>query len=243
MRRSIALVFTALLAPSARAECVAQSAPLRPHLIELYSSEGCSSCPPAEAWLRTVHNGADAMALEFHVDYWDSLGWRDRFSDPRYTARQQTLATRGGNGIVYTPEVALDGREWRDWYHRGALPPLGSSAATIKLTVAPGASLHVHIDTTLANPADAAAYRNYIALTEDGLSSQVRAGENRGVLLQHDHVVRAFIGPLPLASGDADLSVPADVDFAKATLVAFAQRVQDGEIAQVVMLPLLACQR
>jgi hypothetical protein len=242
MHRLLALVFTAVLTQALRAECVAQSAPLRPHLIELYSSEGCSSCPPAESWLRTLHDDANTVALEFHVDYWDALGWPDRFADPRYTARQQTLAARGGNGIVYTPEVALDGREWRDWYRHGALPSSANSGATLKLTVASGVALHVHLDVTLANPVDAAAYRSYVALAEDDLSSQVRAGENRGVLLQHDHVVRAFIGPLPLTS-DADVPVPADVDLARATLVAFAQREQDGAIAQVVTLPLVQCRK
>jgi len=234
----LALVAT-LLSPPARADCAAQSAATRPHLIELYSSEGCSSCPPAEAWLRSVHNDANAVALEFHVDYWDALGWRDRFASARYTARQQTFAARSGGAGVYTPEVVLDGREWRDWYRHPEVP-LASGKATMKLSVEPGTPLHVHVDTTLAVATDAA-YENYVALIEDGLSSQVRAGENRGTLLRHDHVVRAFVGPL--AQRDAELSLPADVDRAHATVVAFAQRARDGDVAQVVMLPLAQCQR
>jgi hypothetical protein len=182
------------------------------------------------------------VALEFHVDYWDSLGWRDRFADPAYTARQQALAAHAKKGIVYTPEVMLDGREWREWYRRGAMPSHANSAATMKLTVEPGHPLHVRIDTTLAEDADAAEYGGYVALTEDGLSSQVGAGENRGVRLKHDHVVRAFIGPLSLTSG-VDVAVPTDVNVAHATLVAFAQRERDGEVAQVVMLPLGKCQK
>jgi len=188
-----------------------------------------------------VHNTADAVALEFHVDYWDSLGWRDRFADARYTVRQQALAARAGSSTVYTPEVALDGHEWRDWYRGGSLPSSASSAATMKLTVEPGTPLHVHVDTTLANPAATSAYGNYVALIEDGLSSQVRAGENRGEMLRHDHVVRAFVGPLPLAGGDAEVPVPADIDLTHAALVAFAQRTRDGDVAQVVRVPLMEC--
>lgn len=237
MYKLLVILVIASLPFTVRAECSVQSGTGRPHLIELYSSEGCSSCPPAEAWLRSVRNSADAVALEFHVDYWDALGWRDRFASARYTARQKALATRAQGAGVYTPEVALDGREWRDWYRRPEIPVVAAKVA-IKLSAEAGAPLRVHVDTT---PLDAAAsaYRNYIALTEDGLSTQVRAGENRGMRLYHDHVVRAFIGPL--ASGDVELPIAADVERAHATLIAFAQRDGDGDVAQVVALPLAQC--
>jgi hypothetical protein len=241
MRRSIPFAVAMLLSPLAQADCVTQSAATRPHLIELYSSEGCSSCPPAEAWLRGIHNGANAVALEFHVDYWDSLGWRDRFSNARYTARQQAFALHAGSAGVYTPEVTLDGREWRDWSRRAALSSPASSGAAMKLSVEPGTPLHVHVETTLADSGQTSAYANYVALIEDGLSSQVRAGENRGTLLRHDHVVRAFIGPL--SGANAEVPASADVDWSHASLVAFAQRERDGDIAQVVMLPLAQCRR
>jgi len=239
MRKLLAIVVAMFLSPAAQADCTAQSAAARPHLIELYSSEGCSSCPPAEAWLRSVPNDAHAVALEFHVDYWDALGWRDRFASARYTARQQAFAARSGGAGVYTPEVVLDGREWRDWYRHPEVP-LASGKATMKLSVDPGTPLRVHVDTTLAVATDVA-YENYVALIEDGLSSQVRAGENRGTLLRHDHVVRAFVGPL--ARADAELPLPRDVDWSHAAVVAFAQRARDGDVAQVVMLPLAQCQR
>ncbi|HET7778397.1 MAG TPA: hypothetical protein VFL07_07580, partial [Rudaea sp.] len=82
---------------------------------------------------------------------------------------------------------------------------------------------------------------NYVVLTEDGLSSQVRAGENRGVLLHHDHVVRSLAGPLPLADADAEIALPSDLDVTQASVIAFAQRAGDGAIAQVVALPLAQC--
>lgn len=240
MRKLLAILVTLFLSPLAQADCTAQSALARPHLIELYSSEGCSSCPPAEAWLRSVPNDAKAVALEFHVDYWDALGWRDRFASARYSARQKAFVARTGGGAgVYTPEVVLDGREWRDWYRHPEVPP-ASAKATMKLSLEPGTPLRAHVDTTLAD-ATGPAYENYVALIEDGLSSEVRAGENRGTLLRHDHVVRAFVGPL--AHADADIPMPSDVDWSHAAVVAFAQRARDGDVAQVVMLPLAQCER
>jgi hypothetical protein len=103
----------------------------------------------------------------------------------------------------------------------------------MRMTITPGPALHVSVDTTMDEPAEARGFRNYVAITEDGLVSQVRAGENRGALLRHDHVVRAFAGPLPL-TGEADLKLPNDLDTMHATVVAFVQRESDGAVAQVL---------
>ncbi len=234
-------ILLVVLSPFASAQCVLESAPTRPHLVELYSSEGCSSCPPAEQWLRTLHDGADVVALEFHVDYWDGLGWRDRFADARYTSRQQSIAARDGASAVYTPQVVLDGRSWAGWYRASRLAPRVNAALSMKLEVRIGKTLHVRVDTQPVGGGAAGTYRNYVALVEDGLVSQVRAGENRGVTLHHDHVVRAFAGPLPLAQAQTDLILPADVDRTHASLIAFAQNPRDGAIAQVADLPLAQC--
>lgn len=172
-------------------------------------------------------------ALAFHVNYWDGLGWRDRFADARHSARQQQQAVRDGGTGIYTPQVVLDGRGWSGWYRGSAVPAAPVSSAAMRVEVTRGSILHVRVDTTIDGAADAAAFRNFVAVTEDDLSTQVRAGENRGVLLRHDHVVRAFAGPLPL-SGDADLRVPGDLDAAHAAVIAFAQRETDGAIAQVL---------
>lgn len=224
-----------------RAQCLVQSGVIRRHLIELYTSEGCSSCPPAERWLGSRRTDANVVALEFHVDYWDALGWRDRFADPRYTARQQALVARGGSGIVYTPEIALDGREWRDWY-RGSSPPVAASAPiAFDLKVETGSPLKVSLNFASASGADASAYRAYFVLTEDGLSSDVHAGENRGVLLKHDHVVRALAGPLMLDRAQAELVLPADFDPQHAAVVAYVADTRDRSIAQAVTVPLAQC--
>ena len=235
------IAFVAVLAamPASAAECSAASGAPRTRLVELYTSEGCSSCPPADEWLRRLSPAATALA--FHVDYWDSLGWRDRFADPRYTRRQEEQARRDHGGGIYTPQVVLDGRSWSGWYRGSDSSPAVASEASMHLRLSGGGAgaLHVRLDTTFDHGTGAAGFANYIALTEDGLATQVRAGENRGALLRHDHVVRAFAGPLPLESA-ADLRLPDDAVAARATLVAFVQRAGDGAVAQVVSCPLAA---
>jgi hypothetical protein len=241
VNKLVVAVIGLLSGTAAYADCSAQSGTLRPHLVELYTSEGCSSCPPADTWLRRL-SGANAVALAFHVDYWDALGWRDRFADPRYSARQQTQARRDAGASVYTPQVVLDGRSWSSWYRGGALAPVATGSATMKIAMSGSApALRIHIEVTPAEGVDLTDYRTYIALTEDGLSSNVRAGENRGVLLKHDHVVRTFAGPLATTQADAEIVVPADVDLAHSTLIGFAQRTGDGAVAQIVTLPLAQC--
>ena len=240
-----AVVFASLCACSvARAACVADSAPARPHLVELYSSEGCSSCPPAESWLRTLHTGADVVPLEFHVDYWDDLGWKDRFSDSRYTARQNEQARRDGGNSVFTPQIVLDGRNWSGWYRSGHLAPPAQANVAMHLSIDTAAG-HVHAESTSRPMAGQQldGYRSYIALVEDDLATQVRAGENRGTLLKHDHVVRAFSGPLPFARANIDLPIPSDMNLEDAMLVAFVQSPHTGDVAQVVVLPLAQCRR
>lgn len=231
-------LFVLTAASSAAAECVAQSAAARTHLVELFTSEGCSSCPPADAWLRGLRASARVQPLEWHVDYWDSLGWPDRFDDARYTARQQQLASRSQRGISYTPEVALDGREWRGWNH--ADTPLSNTTpapAHLTLTVQPGNPLHV----ALRSMPIKGDYRAYFVVAENGLSTAVRAGENDGVVLRHDHTVRALAGPLPLDHAQADIKLPADVRVANASVIAFVQDPATGAVAQVVRQPLLQC--
>lgn len=225
----------------AQAQCVVDSGAQRVHLIELYTSEGCSSCPPADRWLNALPDDPARVALAFHVDYWDSPDWRDRFADPRYAQRQRALAAAAGNAIVYTPEVALDGREWRDW---GGATPAADSAApapSLRLHVDAGPSLHAHLDARVAASEDAGAYVAYFALSEGELASTVRGGENRGARLHHDHVVRALVGPLPLAQADATIAVPSGVRREHAAVVAFVQRAHGSDIANAIALPLQAC--
>jgi hypothetical protein len=91
--------------------CVAARAPAAPAVLELFTSEGCSSCPPAEAYIGELTQRGDVLALTFHVDYWDDLGWRDRFALPSAVQRQRTYAKNLGLSSVYTPQAIVDGHQ------------------------------------------------------------------------------------------------------------------------------------
>ena len=178
-------------ATAAPASCQARSPDQQLQLIELYTSEGCSSCPPADRWLSTLKAQPQVLAAAFHVDYWDRLGWRDRFSDPAYTARQKTWVRREAERFAYTPQVLVNGRDWRGW----PTLPLPADAARVRIELRQDPARQVQVSVT---PLAGAPPRLGLwwAMLEDGHRSLVRAGENRGAQLQHDHVVRRY-GELP----------------------------------------------
>ena len=103
-------------------------------LIELFTSEGCSSCPPAEKWLSALKSNQDLwkkiVPVAFHVDYWDRLGWRDRFAKREFTSRQQRYAAGWGGDSIYTPAFVVNGKEWRSWFGGNVIP-----ASSIKVGV------------------------------------------------------------------------------------------------------------
>lgn len=231
----------ALATPYAHAACSASSGASRSHLVELYTSEGCSSCPPADRWLAQLPADANRVALAFHVDYWDSPSWTDRFADPRYTSRQRAMAALARSSVVYTPEVALDGREWRNWNRAKTPAPSTAPAVALELHVMPAPELQVSLTATAPAGEAPAAYAAFLAVSESGLSSTVKGGENSGATLRHDHVVRAFVGPLPLQQAASTIVLPDDLRRDHASVVAFVQRVDTGEIASVVELPLARC--
>jgi hypothetical protein len=160
-------------------------------VVELYTSEGCSSCPPADRWLSTLKSRPDVLALAFHVNYWDRLGWPDRFASAEGTARQHELARRMGSSQVYTPQVVVNGQDWRSW------PQLPAAAAGAPGTTPPVVTLQREGGSVTAQVAvGSRALAGYWAVLEDGHSSRVRAGENNGETLRHDHVVRLY-QPVP----------------------------------------------
>jgi len=238
---TICLVSICGLSSLAHANCSVSSAATRSHLVELYTSEGCSSCPPADHWLSALPDTRELVPLALHVDYWDSPAWQDRFADPRFTQRQNALAAHANSTLVYTPEVALDGREWRGW--QSGKPSSSNTAPIVALSLHVDSTqpLRVSLDAKPLDGAGASTYVAYIALAENQLSSAVRGGENSGAQLHHDHVVRAFVGPLELTSAQATLEVAHDVQHEHAAVVAFVQRVKGGEIVDAVQMPLAGC--
>lgn len=175
-------------------------------LAELFTSEGCSSCPPADRLLQQITStspvdGVEVIGLEEHVDYWDRLGWRDPFSSPAFTARQSDYAARAFRTTnIYTPQLVVD----------GAFETVGSDRADVRAAIAnaagrPAASVlvratgtrdRVHVDIAVDVPPsverrDTADVE--IAVAEDGLTSRVGRGENGGRTLSHTAVVRSLI--------------------------------------------------
>jgi len=251
----IVVLVTSLAAPArAATACHATSEAQTRPLVELYTSEGCDSCPPADRWFSSQFDAAGtsthAIALAFHVDYWDRLGWIDRFADAKYTERQYQAMYANDASFVYTPQVLVEGHTLADL--RAGAPAAIAAAwrkparATITLDATPGAhAIVVHAD---ARVRDAALMRDaqlFVAYADSGLVSEVKAGENRGVRLVHDHVVRALhVVTAPAGNGhwQASVTVQKPAEAGKhPMLVAFVQRAASGDILQSVALPLDGC--
>lgn len=253
-KTALFLSLTALLAmiePAVSADtrsCVARSGPGTTALLELYTSEGCSSCPPAERWLNSVAPGR-VVPLALHVDYWNYLGWRDPFSQKRFTERQVNYKSLAGARGVYTPQMFLNGREYLGWYRREdlarTLEPISReparAAIQIRLTKTNPRDFDVAAEITLREPVAHNRAGVYLALVENRLSTRVLAGENRGEHLQHNHVVRVLEGPRPM---NPDGRVTITQRFALAdgwkreniSVVAFVQDRTSGELWQALSL-------
>src|SRR5262245_49856207 len=108
-------------------------------LIELFTSEGCSSCPPAEKWMSALKSNQELwkriIPVAFHVDYWDHLGWRDRFAKPEFTSRQQRYAAAWGGDSVYTPGFVVNGKEWRAWFSGNGTPTTSTKVGVLRVLV------------------------------------------------------------------------------------------------------------
>ena len=230
-------------------ECSAKSGPGTAALVELYTSEGCDSCPPADAWLRKLPATAagGVVPLSFHVDYWDYIGWKDPFASPAFGARQRELAAITRNRVVYTPQVVLAGRDYRSWGsgNRFTTDVQAVNATAARATIAlelvasqPGSS-ELRASATVPRAEDRTDAALYVAVYENGLSNRVTAGENRGATLQHDFVVREWWGPIALdRAGTTELArKPAARSLANGGIAAFVQSRRTGEVLQALALP------
>lgn len=252
--KSIKAVTLVLIVPAAGAIGVAAIAAGRerstppaervPVIVELFTSEGCSSCPPADAVLidLTEHQpvaGAEVIGLSEHVDYWDRQGWRDPFSNHSFTQRQNAYSASAGSNEVYTPEMFVD----------GGAPFVGSDRAQAISFITraaakpkPAVSLHVAANATdvlrvnIAPSKATASAPVSLAIVEDGLSSSVTGGENAGRSLRHAAVTRRFvsIGKTDKDGGFArEVPLALDATWKRAALhaVVFVQPGSIGPIA------------
>jgi len=162
------------------------SGPNRVMLLELFTSQGCSSCPPAERWLNTLEDDPrlwkEIVPIAFHVDYWDRLGWPDPYASEANTERQYSYKRSGAVNSVYTPGFVANGKEWRGWFERSRLPSSDGNAGELEVTVADGEleAMYSKIDED---------HRLNVAVMGVGLQTKVERGENRNRKLDQSFVV------------------------------------------------------
>ena len=218
------------------------AAPPTPVIVELFTSEGCSDCPPADTLLEKLIAaqpvaGAEIIGLGQHVDYWDRLGWKDRFSSAAFTGRQQKYQTRFATESIYTPQMVVDGRAEfvgsdASAARKAIERTLTAAHGAIRIDVGAEQDRPLHVALTISNlPHAARGDRADIILivTERGLTTDVKRGENHGKVLKHAPVVRylATIGQVAVdgshASASADIALAADWQRDRLAVVAFVQ--------------------
>lgn len=216
-----------------------------PVVVELFTSEGCSSCPPADDIVRELGQGSrgdgpQVIVLGEHVDYWNRLGWIDTYSAPVFSQRQRAYANRLGLNGLYTPQVVIDG-QWecvgsdrsriRKLLSEAALRPRQAIGLEIRPTADPRTfSIHVRLD-GVHGPMVGTTAEVILAVTEEGLRTQVPRGENAGRLLRHAAVVRS-LAPIGTLGGskriDTDLRLEPGWDPARIRVVALLQEAGGG---------------
>ena len=218
-----------------------------PVVVELFTSEGCSSCPPADALLTELDRqpipGAEISPLGIHVDYWNQLGWTDRFSSKEFTGRQNAYARHFRLDSVYTPQMVIDGRyEFTGNDSAQARKIIlaeakASHRAHVDLQQGDDHTLQLRVDDAGSGPAEV-----LFAITESGLSTAVRAGENSGRELRHAAVVRELtkLGSTKSGHFETKLAAPSNKQWNRASLraVAFVQAAGTGEILGAAAIPL-----
>jgi len=252
------IAFAFALSP-AQAGCAATGAQHATPLVELYTAEGCNECPAADRWLSTLAKRSDpasVVPLAFHVDYWDVIGWPDRFAAPLHGQRQEARVMLAGKRVVYTPQTMVGRETQLDWRDRSRVEKLlrarRAEPARIGLEMeadlsAEGVQVRFRAH---ARDADALAAQPllWLALYQDGLVSAVKAGENAGRTLRHDRVVRALHGPWPMKeashAGTIGIALPAaETGAGPLGLALFAESSLTGEGLQALAMPLADCLR
>jgi len=251
-RSLAALVACTLSAPAMAWQCSAQSHSRTNALVELYTSEGCSSCPPADRWLSTLGQpGAtgSVVPLALHVDYWDGLGWSDPFARRGFSLRQGELAALRHAGFVYTPQVLLQGKDFRAWGSEAFDEQLARinaqparAAIRLSATQSRREALSVEAQAKLTGTGESSGVALYLASYASRLVSRVQGGENEGRRLTHDFVVVDLAGPFDFGpdgyvSAKRDLALLAGASLSNAGVAAFVQDRRSAEVLQALMLP------
>jgi hypothetical protein len=199
-RIAAAILASALLAPAAHAADAQH-----PTVIELFQSQGCSSCPPANANVNALSQRADVLALSFAVTYWDGLGWKDVFAKPQYTARQWEYARAFGNDQVWTPQVVVNGRAN---IVGNRIEPLKALIAQTDRGVAGPAITLAGSSVTVSGSTPKAADVWLVRYDPRAVEVAIKAGENGGRTLPHRNIVRELVKIGSWKGGSASFAVP-----------------------------------
>jgi hypothetical protein len=249
----LAGALSTFVSASPAAGCKAASGPGTAALVELYTSEGCSSCPPADRWLSGLGAGNQVpgrvVPLALHVDYWDYIGWKDPYAKREFSLRQRKLSQLQKMALVYTPQVVLQGRDFRGWgtpAFDAAVAKITAQPARASITLAvrqgAGRVLQVEAGAELLDAAQKGDAALYLAAYENRLSSRISAGENRGRTLTHDYVVLEWQGPFAFGPESRVLERRELALLPRATpgnsgVVGFVQNRRTAEVLQALMLP------
>jgi hypothetical protein len=240
MQRAFVFSAVAVLSFGAQAQtksCSGQSPAQKASLVELYTSQGCSSCPPADQWLGSFTQRDDVVPLSMHVAYWDYIGWKDPFAKPEFAQRQRWLAQVNKSNSVYTPGVFVGGGEFREWgstfmqqrlFARNTNSAAGASIRIERVSASPALW---RVAATLEPSQAVENKRLFIAGTKNGLVSKVKAGENHGRTLTNHHVVDFWSGALPAKSGN-QFEWQGNIANEPDELVAFVQDIKTGDVLQ-----------
>ena len=231
----------------------AESGDKQAAVVELFVSEGCGQCPPAERWSRELPEQGFAreqlIALTFHIDYLDQKkGWVDRFATPLYSERQKQLARLNLYQTVFTPGVFIGGEIVHNWRQHGvtAIEFINDfdAEADIKLQAEKrDQQLHIHSSVSVPDPDNRKHSKVYLALIEDNIISEIGGGDNIGAVFNHQNLVRRWLGPFdlnPEGSTDinADITLASDWKLNEMSLVAVVQNLNDGYVLQGLSMPL-----
>lgn len=207
-------------------------------LVELFTSQGCSSCPIAERWLNKFADNSqlwvDVVPVAFHVDYWDQLGWKDIYASPKYSTRQRTYHARGNVKSVYTPGFLVNGQEWRGFYSRTALPSTSLagklSAVLNPADISDPQRRLLNVDYTAAKNTLSASEKLHVAVLGVNIETQIQRGENAHRKLMQNFVV---LEHFTLEATNTKLPIDYERYLRRAPKLALAIWVQDSKTLEV----------
>jgi len=227
-------------------QCTARSGEKTAALVELYTSEGCNSCPPADRWLSALgdkYRPELVVPLALHVDYWDYIGWKDPYAKREFSQRQRRLSQLQRAAFVYTPQVLVQGADFREWADAAfdrTLARINAKPARARLELeilrATGEVMNVRVNAAILDAAQGTDAGLYVATYENRLESRVTAGENSGRVLRHDHVALEWQGPYGTGERQLRLSLLPKAKIGDSGVVAFVQNQRTTEVLQTLLL-------